>query len=104
MADQDTNLLNEDDEEIMGVLVDIFVKWATERPEAARQGSKGILPVLLSVTKQGEDLSADQVDDDRILEFTQQIISHVEDGRIEAAVSCIEEFFTGNTPNPQNHE
>jgi len=88
---------NSDDEEIMRALIDITVKWSAERPEAARQGVRGIFPAMLKII--GDP--SDQITDDQIRSLAEDLISHVEENDFEAASKRLDSFLSGPVPSPQ---
>lgn len=92
-------VFNDDDEQIMRALIDITVKWSNERPEAARQGVRGILPAMLKTISQNE--INNQITDDQIRSLAEDLISHVEDDDFEAASTRLGDFLSGPVPSPQ---
>lgn len=90
-------LFNDDDEKVMTTMIDIVTKWSEERPEAARQGIRGLIPAMLRIVKQKNTPRSDE----EIVDVAEGLISDIEKSNFEDASTRLDDFLSGPVPSEE---
>lgn len=95
MSDEPEPLFDDRDEKFMRAFLDLAVKWADERPDAAPTGLSIMGTTLLSVALQGPELDPSR-DDQEVVEMSSKAKNLLAQGKPHDALDVI---LTRTDPN-----